>query len=43
MIRAALLAFLVVLAHTPLMADAGVYQLPVYPSLCDEAELASLE
>lgn len=38
MFRAALLTFLVVLAHTPLMADAGVYELPTYPSFCDGSE-----
>ena len=39
MYRAALLMFLVVLAHTPIMADAGVYELPPYPSFCDDTDL----
>ena len=36
--RVALLVFFVVLAHTPLMAGAGVYDIPSYPPFCDRAE-----
>ena len=38
MYRAILLVFLLGLVHMPLMADAGVYELPSYPSFCNEAD-----
>ena len=40
MLRAAALVLLMALVHTPLMAEAGVYDLPTFLSFCDATHSA---